>query len=94
MSPNRETKLQRRGKNTSDAEIQNVSESGIWMLILEQEYILTYKDFPWFQNASVNEIFNFEQKGERFGAREFHLPYCNREGSRENKAFKRSAETL
>ncbi len=48
------------GKNISDAEIQNVSEFGIWMLVDGQEYFLNYKEFPWFQKASVKEIYNFE----------------------------------
>jgi len=47
-------------KKTSEAEIQNVSEFGIWMLIQGREYFLTYKEFPWFQKASVEQIYNFE----------------------------------
>ena len=50
----------KRGKNISDAEIQNVSEFGIWMLIKGREYFLTFKDFPWFHKASVEQIYNFE----------------------------------
>ena len=53
-------KSQRRGKNTSEAEIQNVSEFGVWMLILDREYFLSYKEFPWFRKASVAQIYNFE----------------------------------
>ncbi len=47
-------------KNISEVEIQNVSEFGIWMLIQEREYFLRYKEFPWFQNAVVKLIYNFE----------------------------------
>ncbi|MBX9769122.1 MAG: DUF2442 domain-containing protein [Bdellovibrionales bacterium] len=50
----------KRGKSTSGAEIQNVSEFGIWMLISGREYFLTFKEFPWFQKASVKQIYNFE----------------------------------
>lgn len=53
-------KSQRRGKNISEAEIQNVSEYGIWMLVQGREYFLSYKEFPWFQKASVESIYNFE----------------------------------
>ena len=53
-------KSQKRGKNISEAEIQNVSEFGIWMLIQGREYFLSYKEFPWFQNAVVKQIYNFE----------------------------------
>jgi hypothetical protein len=50
----------KRGKNISVAEIQNVSEFGIWMLISGREYFLSFKDFPWFLNASIKQIYNFE----------------------------------
>jgi hypothetical protein len=53
-------KSQKRGKNISAAEIQNVSEFGIWMFVNEREYFLSYKEFPWFQKASVKQIYNFE----------------------------------
>lgn len=53
-------KLQKRGKNISEAEIQNVSEFGIWMLIHGTEYFLNYEDFPWFKKASVESIYNFQ----------------------------------
>ena len=53
-------KSQKHGKNISEAEIQNVSEFGIWMLIQGREYFLSYKEFPWFQNAVVKQIYNFE----------------------------------
>lgn len=53
-------KSQKRGKNTSEVEIQNVSEFGIWMFIKGHEYFLNYKEFPWFQKATVEQIYNFE----------------------------------
>lgn len=53
-------KLRKSGKNTSAAEIQNISEFGIWMLIDQVEYFLSFKEFPWFEQASVQQIYNFE----------------------------------
>lgn len=50
----------RRGKNISEANIQNISEFGIWMLIQNSEYFLSYSEFPWFKSASVQEVYNFE----------------------------------
>jgi len=50
----------KRGKSTSEAEIQNVSEFGIWMLIQGHEYFLSFEQFPWFQESSIQEIYNFE----------------------------------
>jgi Protein of unknown function (DUF2442) len=53
-------KSQKSGKSISAAEIQNVSEFGIWMLINQTEYFLSYENFPWFQQASVQHIYNFQ----------------------------------
>ena len=50
----------KRGKNISAAEILNVSEFGIWMLIKGKEYFLSYKEFPWFEKSSIKEIYDFE----------------------------------
>ena len=48
------------GKHISAAEVQNISEFGIWMLIEDIEYFLPYKEFPWFEKANVQQIYNFE----------------------------------
>ncbi len=53
-------KSQKRGKSILVAEIQNISEFGIWLLADEQEYFLSYKDFPWFKKASIQQIYNFD----------------------------------
>ncbi len=46
------------GKSISKAEILNISQRGIWLLFLEREYFLSFKNFPWFKSASVDEIHN------------------------------------
>jgi len=46
------------GKNISKAEILNISQRGVWMLFLEREYFLSFKNFPWFKKASVEQIHN------------------------------------
>ena len=48
------------GKNTSNAEVVHISAHGIWVLVHEKEYFLAYKDFPWFKDASISDIFNVE----------------------------------
>lgn len=53
-------KLQKRGKSTSKSEILNVSEFGIWILILDQEYFLSYENFPWFKTATIEQIYDYE----------------------------------
>ncbi len=54
------TKSLARGKNTSVAEILNISAFGVWLLVEEKEYFASYKDFPWFRDAKVSEILTVE----------------------------------
>lgn len=48
------------GKNISEIEILNISEFGIWIMILGVEYFMPYDEFSWFKNATVEEICNVE----------------------------------
>lgn len=49
------------GRSNSWTEISNILSYGIWLISNDREYFLPYEDFPWFQNASVNQIFNLEE---------------------------------
>jgi hypothetical protein len=51
------------GKSTSKAEITNISQHGFWMLIRGKEYFLPYDNFPWFKNATIDQISDFELSG-------------------------------
>ena len=53
-------KLRNLGKNTLNAEVTQISLNGLWMLIKDTEYFLSYQDFPWFVKATVAEIHNVE----------------------------------
>ena len=44
------------GRNTSNVEVTNVSPHGFWLFVGEQELFVSFKDFPWFQDASIREI--------------------------------------
>jgi hypothetical protein len=48
------------GKNTSKAEITNISEHGFWILLKGTEYFLSFEKYPWFKNASISSITNLE----------------------------------
>jgi len=50
----------KRGKNISKPEITNISQHGFWMLIAEKEYFLSFDKFPWFKNATVGQISDFQ----------------------------------
>ncbi len=54
-------KLSKSGKNTSSVSVENITPSGIWILINEKEFFLNYRDFPWFLNRPIKDIFNVER---------------------------------
>lgn len=49
------------GINTSDVEVTNVSQHGIWMLCCDRELFLSFEDFPWFKDAPVAHVLNVEE---------------------------------
>lgn len=54
-------KLKNPGKNISaQAEIQNISRYGIWILVKEKEFFLPFSQFPWFLQAPLEHIYNLE----------------------------------
>lgn len=46
------------GKNTSQAEVQDISRNGIWLYARGREYLLPFKDYPWFKDAKISEVYN------------------------------------
>ena len=55
------TKSQLLGKDTSIPEVSNISSHGVWIYTNGQEFFLSFEDFPWFKDASVNKIINVEE---------------------------------
>ncbi|MBI5299598.1 MAG: DUF2442 domain-containing protein [Deltaproteobacteria bacterium] len=51
-------KSQAHGKNTLRAEVQGISPNGIWLYVIDREYFLPFKEYPWFENARVADIYN------------------------------------
>ena len=49
-----------RGANTSQIEVANIDQFGLWVLVENKEYFLPYDDFPWFRKATVDQILNVE----------------------------------
>lgn len=48
------------GKNTSEAEVTNISRHGFWLLLANEELFVSFKEFPWFKNAAVAELLNVQ----------------------------------
>ena len=51
------------GTNTSASEVTDISTFGIWILHRGKEYFLPYENFPWFRDATINQIFTVVDEG-------------------------------
>ena len=49
------------GPVISEAEVTNISRHGFWMLLGDEELLLSFEKFPWFKKASVEQIINVER---------------------------------
>lgn len=48
------------GANTFQVEVSNIDCHGFWLLINDKKYFLPYVDFPWFRNATLDQIMHVE----------------------------------
>jgi hypothetical protein len=53
-------KSKRSGKSTSEVEVTQISIGGIWLLIDDKEFFLSFEKFPRFRNATVGSIHNVQ----------------------------------
>ena len=44
------------GTNTSAVEVTHVSTHGLWVLLNGEELLLPFVDFPWFKQATIEQI--------------------------------------
>ncbi len=51
------------GTGTSGPEVTDISPFGIWILFRGKEYFLSYEEFPWFLNSSVQKILSVKEEG-------------------------------
>ena len=48
------------GALISQAEVTHVSKHGFWLLLADEELFISFTDFPWFKNASIENICGVE----------------------------------
>ncbi len=48
------------GASTSPVEVTNVSTHGFWIFVGERELFVSFRDFPWFKDASIGAITQVE----------------------------------
>jgi len=44
------------GRNILEVEVTNISNHGLWILTQDKELFLSYENFPWFKNKTINDI--------------------------------------
>ena len=49
------------GTSTLAAEVTNVSRHGFWLLLDAEQLLLPFADFPWFRQASVDQLSDVQQ---------------------------------
>ena len=52
-------KLSKPGQGTS-ASVENITPFGIWLFVNENEYFLSYEEYPYFENQTLNGILNIQ----------------------------------
>ncbi|MDR3550640.1 MAG: DUF2442 domain-containing protein [Candidatus Babeliales bacterium] len=57
-------------KSISNAEVENISKEGIWVLLTDQEFFLPFTEFPWFKKATIEQIYNLQL----FHGKHLHWP--------------------
>ena len=56
-------KSAKRGRNTSAAEVTNVSAHGFWILVNDRELFVPFTSFPWFREAPIAKLLHVEMPG-------------------------------
>jgi|GEM_PF-140836 len=49
------------GKVVSEIEVLNISKHGIWLATRDHELFISFKEFPWFQDASVRKLMHVKR---------------------------------
>lgn len=49
-------KLKKRGTGILGAEVSHISAHGLWVLVGEREYLLSFAHYPAFSDAKVSEL--------------------------------------
>jgi hypothetical protein len=53
-------KSAQRGKSTLAVEVTNISPHGFWLLIGEKERFISFREFPWFREATIAALTHVE----------------------------------
>lgn len=48
------------GKSTSKASVEGITPFGIWLLVKNEEFFLGFREYPFFRQASVQDVLDVE----------------------------------
>lgn len=51
----------RPGTRTSEVEVTNVSPNGLWLLLDGRELFASFRDFPWFADATIQQLVDVQR---------------------------------
>ena len=51
------------GTGISALEVTQVSKHGFWLLITDEELLLPFADFPWFRQATIEQLMDVQLPG-------------------------------
>ena len=52
------------GTHIFEPEITNISKHGFWLLLGDEELLLSFADFPWFRGATIEQLCEVERPSE------------------------------
>ena len=52
------------GISTSEVEVSVATKNGFWLLLSNEEFFLPFQEFPWFKNATVEQLLEVERLSE------------------------------
>ena len=51
------------GDSTPWLEVTNISQNGIWLLVDNEEFFMSYEEYPQFLRAQISEVFHVKRRG-------------------------------
>ena len=52
------------GASTSGVEVSHVSQHGFWLLLKDEELLVSFAEFPWFKDVSIEQLSKVELPSE------------------------------
>jgi uncharacterized protein DUF2442 len=57
-------KSEKPGIDILEAEVSNISRHGFWVFLGNRELFVSFREFPWFENAPISQILRVERPQE------------------------------